>query len=299
MIWDFFLNWLPPALQRSLREVKQKIALHRYMRNSSRAFSPGYFAFKRYLISQTLADPELLQRFRSGSPLPAGYGKGLDERCVEYPWLFSQMDSRPEILLDAGSTLNQEYLLKQSLLHSKNLHILTLAPEQECFWQRGISYIYGDLRDIPSKAELYDTIVCISTLEHIGCDNTEFTGKKEHPENAPKDFLRVMQEFYRLLKSGGRLLLTVPFGKYRHFGNQQQFDEELLRDAISAFGRFASCETTFFRYSRDGWQFSEISACRDCEYVAWAAKRPIPRPVPVEPDLATAARAVACLRLVK
>jgi ubiquinone/menaquinone biosynthesis C-methylase UbiE len=38
--------------------------------------------------------------------------------------------------------------------------------------QNNISYVYGDLRNTILKDQCFDEIVCISTLEHIGMDNT-------------------------------------------------------------------------------------------------------------------------------
>src|SRR5215813_3743749 len=35
--------------------------------------------------------------------IPSGYGRWLDERIVEYPWLFSRLPDGPGRLLDAGS----------------------------------------------------------------------------------------------------------------------------------------------------------------------------------------------------
>src|SRR6185369_11734557 len=117
-------------------------------------------------------------------------GVGIDERCVEYPWLVSRLSREPETMLDAGSALNHAFLLDLPQLSTKKLHILTLAPERNCFFQRGIGYLYEDLRRLPLRSELYDCVACISTLEHVGCDNTAYTGGAEHgAEQDPDAFV--------------------------------------------------------------------------------------------------------------
>src|SRR3954452_702969 len=53
-------------------------------------------------------------------------------------------------------------------------HIVTLAPEAAAYWSRGISYVYGDLRDLPYRDGYFDTVVCISAVEHVGMDNSVY-----------------------------------------------------------------------------------------------------------------------------
>ena len=43
--------------------------------------------------------------------LPAQHGRWLDERMVEYPWMFSRLPEGPGSLLDAGSILNFGFAL--------------------------------------------------------------------------------------------------------------------------------------------------------------------------------------------
>lgn len=50
------------------------------------------------------------------------------------------------------------------------------------------------LDKIPKKSNLYDAIVCTEVLEHV-----------EYPQ-------KVINEFYRILKKGGKLFITVPQG---------------------------------------------------------------------------------------
>ena len=109
-----------------------------------------------------------------------------------------------------------------------------------------------------------------------------------------------MREMCRVLKPFGRLLLTVPVGRYRDLGTQQVFDEDLLEQAIAAFAP-KEVIRTFFRYTRQGWQFADIGDCQDCEYVDWIALPAERRPpkFPMQPDGATAARGVACIKLEK
>ncbi|GAG50248.1 unnamed protein product, partial [marine sediment metagenome] len=209
----------------------------------------------------------------------------------------------PEALLDAGSTLNHDFILDHPVFQSKLIHILTLTPEWNCFWQKGISYLFHDLRDIPIRDAYYDTITCLSTLEHIGCDNMPLTHNDSHREHRLQDFVFVMQELHRVLKPGGSLFLTVPFGIYRHIGVQQQFDRNLLSRTVEAFGKASEVTETFYRYTIEGWNVADAADCAQCEYVEWSvwiwAHEQWPNPLPVEPDLAAAARAVACVRLTK
>ena len=67
-------------------------------------WTPEYVHARDRFISETLDDQQLLARFRSRRRLPRGYGVGLDERVIEYPWLFAQEPVGR--VLDAGSTLN-------------------------------------------------------------------------------------------------------------------------------------------------------------------------------------------------
>jgi len=115
-------------------------------------------------LAQAVRDPDLLARFSTGAALPDGYGRGLDERCIEYPWLVAHLSAGPSRVLDAGSTLNHAFLLELPVVAEKRLHIVTLAPEPDCFWQRGISYVFEDLRTLPFKDDFYDVVVCVSTL---------------------------------------------------------------------------------------------------------------------------------------
>jgi len=272
----------------------------RYIQGGRIPWSAGYAAYRAHTVSEILTNEEMMLRFRNERSLPPGYGVGLDERCVEYLWLLSRLEPGPERILDAGSALNHNLILDQTLLQDKTIHILTLAPERNCFWHRGISYLYVDLRDIPIRDNYYDTVVCCSTLEHVGLDNTWFIHSEAHAEKRPDDYLGAVAEIRRVLKPGGKLLLTVPYGRYRNFGTFQQFDEHLVNQVITAFEP-AAVEQTYFGYTPDGWDFSTGEACADAEYVEWTALPPGLRlaAFPNHPDRAAAARAVACLLLLK
>ncbi len=294
---------LPPVVANAVRWAKGRrkpAAVQAYLSGGRVPWSPGYVEYRDRFLTETLANCSLTTKFRSDEELPAGYGLGLDERCVEYPWLLAQLDAQPDRMLDAGSALNHQVILDQPAFRCKNLHILTLAPERVAFWQRGISYLFADLREIPLRSAYYDVIACISTLEHVGCDNTLYASG-QYDQGSRNEIRVVIDELNRVLKPGGTLFLSMPFGVRRDFGTFRQFDRELLAWTIEGFGPVRNKTTTFFRYGPAGWERAEEQDCVACEYVEWIT-RPRdkwPVPLPVEPDLAAAARAVVCLRLTK
>jgi hypothetical protein len=289
--------WMPPKLL-SLGEAmvgkNSWLAIQGYLKGEQTPWSRGYIPYKKQFIAQALQNPELLDIFSQGKLLPQDYGYALDERCVEYPWLFTHLPKTAKVILDAGSTLNFDYLLAHSYLADRQLHIATLAPEEQCFWEKGISYIFADLRDLPLRSDYYDVVLCLSTLEHVGLDNRLFTRDNRYYESSAEDYKLAMQELSRVLKTGGSLFVSVPFGKYQNFGEFQQFDSALLAEAIQAFGPAQSVESTFFRYTHRGWQRTTEAECSDCEYMHWFLPT---SEKPDAPDKAAAARAVACVHI--
>lgn len=275
-----------------------------YFDNGCVPWSEGYDEVKERFLNDVLVSDELMTLFAAGAELPEGYGVGFDERCIEYPWLLTRFPTGPLRVLDAGSTLNYEFFLNRAVIAEKKLHVLTLAPEDKCFWKRGVSYLFEDLRAIPTRDAYYDVVACISTLEHVGCDNTFFTkDAAAHREARPDDFAAAMREMARVLRPGGTFFLTVPFGAYQFHGGFQQFDRSLLTRAVAAFGPAARVVETFYRYTASGWNVAWAEECADCEFVKWLAlaiaTNTWPDVLPTEPDLAAAARAVACVQITK
>ncbi len=290
----------PKLKMRVPKWMAPKDDIHKYISNGRRPWTRGYLDYRNAVIKSTINDFELMKSFSSKSPLPDRFGEYLDERVVEYPWLIANLHVDSAMILDAGSVLNFTFLLDHETLRNKNLHIVTLAPEEQCFWKRGISYLFSDLRSLPYADCVFDQVVCVSTLEHVGKNNAIYTDENSFHEDRQYDFENAVREMSRVCKKGGQLLLSVPFGRFTDFGWYQQFDSALLDRAIQAFGP-ADVDESFFRYVESGWTHSERASCEDCEgfnihetkYFNPESNRDY------DDDFAAASRGIAAIRLTK
>lgn len=233
--------WALEALARVFPRTKaiaKSYLISRY-KMGMRPWTLGYVEYRAMVCEKML-----------GFPLPSiPFGRTLDERIVELPWVFSELSDARKIL-DAGSALNVDFLLKR--LIDKRVYILTLYAEQYR-GNSGESYIYEDLRRISFRDDAFDAITCISTIEHIGFDCTGYKGTAlRNTDVEPGDRLTVIRELKRVLAPGGRLLLTGPVGGPV---DSSRFCNLSRQDVLEFIETFApsSFEVRYFKYGSCGW----------------------------------------------
>jgi Methyltransferase domain len=226
------------------------------------------------LVSFLLDSEEVVGLFERGARLPGGYGVGFDERVIEYPWLASRLPRGK--VLDAGSTLNHPHVLERLLPRVDELHVVTLVPEAVSL--PNVSYEYADLRDLPYGDGTFDAVVSLSTLEHIGMNQSFYGIHAPRADDPAAELRRAVAELRRV---GQRLFATVPYGAAENHG----WFRQLGRGEVESLGG----EVEVFRYAADGWQRSSLSEAAEVCYHDHHADRAVP------PDRAAAARAVACI----
>jgi SAM-dependent methyltransferase len=253
-----------------------------------RPWTHEYNDVHRALVIAAVNDPTLAQAVSRGRRLPREYGVGFDERVIEYPWLFGAgLAGR---VLDAGSTFNHVHILDLVLPGISELTITTLKPEDHAFPERGVSYVFADLRELPFRDGWFDTTVSLSTLEHVGMDNGVYGTPSDRADDADHEVALAAAELRRVTRPGGRILLTVPYGRREDHGWFRQLDAQDLDRLVHAFGPGRST-TAVYRYSADGWQVSSPRDAAESTYRDFTAD-----PSPVA-DMAAAARAVACITI--
>lgn len=267
--------------------------MERYVAAGRIPWSDGYTKFKNQLLAEVLADDAMLDRFAREQPLPAEYAPRLDERVVEYPWVLSRLRSPSGPILDAGSTFLAPLVLDLPFMQGREIVVYTLETDA-VIRRPGVSLVYGDLRTLSLADGHFAEVVCISTLEHVGmAQSFSYSALRPYEGARPDDALLALREMRRVLAPGGRLLLTIPFGRREDHGWLQQFDAEGIRRLVEAFDGEVRAET-YYRYGADGfWRLADAAACADASYFNIHATPAI------EPDGAAAARAVCCLELVK
>lgn len=270
------------------KSVSRTIARRWYLLTGRKPWTFGYGVYRNGYIKNIL-DAAAFDPAR----LPPGYGFRLDERSVEYPWMFSRLTEDEAFMLDAGSILNHDFLLRHHRLRNKKLFISTLAPEPVSHHDRGISYVYEDLRHSSFRDGMFDVVVSLSTVEHIGLDNAMlYSADDAHRENRPDTYLDAIREFARVLRPGGTLFFSVPFGRHVNHGWFQVFDAVMVDRVIAAFAPTSQRET-IFRYLPNGWTTGNRADVADATYFDIHAGKGY------EPDFAAASRAVVCLELIR
>jgi SAM-dependent methyltransferase len=198
------------------------------------------------------------------SSFTAGYDTvGMTERVVEIPWTLSRYAGEHRVLDVGPSNAVAPYLRHLTGLNIPELHGVDLSPGSI----DGMIMAQADVREMPYEDSYFDLITCVSTLEHIGLDNK---GYRIQAGLDTQGDVKALQELQRVLKTGGRLLITVPFGSLRHYGWFKQYDlnawDELLRQTA-----FQPLELAFFGHTGSGWTPSDPAQLVGADYRAGGA----------------------------
>jgi SAM-dependent methyltransferase len=194
---------------------------------------------------------------------------GVDERVVEYAWIFDRMvalrtpDAR---ILDAGSVMNHARVLEGwRRAQLPPLSIVTLRYEGHAHVSDDVRYEFADLRHLPYRDGWFTTVLCVSTIEHVGLDNTIYGAGAERGTDATVEAVRALEELARVTKTGGTLLLSVPFGTRSNRGWFRIFDAGDLAPLMRATG-WTNPRPRYFRARREGWRETDAAGAAGAGY---------------------------------
>jgi SAM-dependent methyltransferase len=130
----------------------------------------------------------------------------LHSRCIEYPFAASEVRAAKAVL-DVGTTKSDPAWIQWLASLDIDLHATDYDPMPSI---EGIKFHQGDVRHLELPEAIFDCVVAVSVIEHVGLGNAQtVTGL---PNTSSEGDVEAVRELVRLLKPLGRLVMTLPFG---------------------------------------------------------------------------------------
>lgn len=111
-----------------------------------------------------------------------------NERAVEIPIIFKYLKTNPKRILEIGNVLSHYFQIPHDVVDK---------------YEKAPGVLNQDVVDYKPE-QLYDLIISISTLEHVGWD--------ENPRD-PKKIFHALDNLKSILKPGGKMIITLPLGE--------------------------------------------------------------------------------------
>ena len=174
----------------------------------------------------------------------------IEERASEIPWCLARYDGEPRVL-DIGTAFAEAaYVAGLRALGAPELVTVDLAEPAD---------VIADVRKLPFDDDSFDLAYCISTLEHVGRDNTVYeidAATDEHGEEA------ALRELRRV---ANRVIVSVPVGVHDDQGWQ------IVRPPLEWIERFERCgfivyEDELYVRGDEGWHTATLADAAAARY---------------------------------
>jgi ubiquinone/menaquinone biosynthesis C-methylase UbiE len=64
---------------------------------------------------------------------------------------------------------------------------------------------------------------------------------------------KAISEMIRILKTGGKLLITVPYGRYEEYGWFRNYDKKHWQELLDTVRPQSNIKELYFKHNKDGW----------------------------------------------
>jgi SAM-dependent methyltransferase len=172
---------------------------------------------------------------------------GTDERVIEIPWVLSRLRLAGRVL-EVGYAFAEPAYLGALLRSSVDLVGVDLATRDV----QGMEVVEADVRDLPFPDDSFDQILLVSTLEHVGADNTVY-GLESKSDAGGDARLAALRSLRRVLRGDGALLVTVPLGEPGDYGWFRQEDGTGWARLFARAGFFVE-EQESYELTPEGWR---------------------------------------------
>jgi SAM-dependent methyltransferase len=181
---------------------------------------------------------------------------GMDERVVEIPWVLARVGSGRA--LEVGHAFAEPAYLAALMRALPGMVVGVDLVEREI---SGMECVTADVRSLPFSDSSFDQVLLVSTLEHVGADNSVY-GLAAERGGTPADALA---ELRRVLRPDGTLLVTVPVGEPEDYGWFRQYDRRGWTRLFTRAGFFVE-EEELYELADDGWRANPAFEARGVRY---------------------------------
>lgn len=144
------------------------------------------------------------------------------ERVIEYPFVFQNLDGVTGPVLDVGCCSSRVPVA----LASRGFAVVGIDFNPYPHTHPNLRAVRGDAMRMPFASGAFAAVLAVSVVEHIGIGHYGDPG-------AARGDLSAIREIRRVLRPGGRLLLTVPFGVASQSDFQRVYDPAGLSELLA------------------------------------------------------------------